>query len=102
MSLRTIQSLLPFALILISVDLYAVETSNPWDGPLTNLLNALTGNVARILGAVSIILVGFGLAYSEGGHMMRKALFVVFGLSIAFNATSWGLAFFGFAGGVLI
>jgi type IV secretion system protein VirB2 len=34
--------------------------------------------------------------------MMRKALWVVLGLAIAFNATSWGLGFLGFSGGVLV
>jgi len=33
---------------------------------------------------------------------MKKALWVAMGLSIAFNATSWGLSFFGFSGGLLV
>ena len=31
--------------------------------------------------------------------MMRKALWVVLGLAIAFNAVSWGLGFLGYSGG---
>jgi hypothetical protein len=34
--------------------------------------------------------------------MMRKALWVVLGLAIAFNAVSWGLGFLGFSGGLLV
>jgi type IV secretion system protein VirB2 len=74
----------------------------PWEGPLNQLLMSLQGPVARVIGACSIIGLGVGLAFSEGGSMMRKALFVVLGLAIAFNATSWGLGFLGFSGGVLV
>jgi type IV secretion system protein VirB2 len=74
----------------------------PWEGPLNQLLNSLQGPVARVIGAAAIIGLGVGLAFSEGGSMMRKALWVVLGLAIAFNATSWGLGFLGFSGGVLV
>ena len=74
----------------------------PWEGPLDQLLTSLTGPVARVIGAIGIIGLGIGIAFSEGGSMMRKALFVVLGLTIAFNAMSWGLSFLGFAGGLLV
>ena len=51
---------------------------------------------------VAIIGLGVGIAFSEGGSMMRKALWVVLGLAIAFNAVSWGLGFLGFSGGLLV
>src|SRR5215471_12867247 len=69
----------------------------PWEGPLDQLLTSLTGPVARVIGAIAIIGLGIGIAFSEGGSMMRKALFVVLGLTIAFNALSWGLSFLGYA-----
>jgi type IV secretion system protein VirB2 len=74
----------------------------PWEGPLNMLLQSLQGPVARAAGAAAIIGLGVGLAFSEGGSMMRKGLWVVLGLAIAFNATSWGLGFLGFSGGVLV
>jgi type IV secretion system protein TrbC len=74
----------------------------PWEGPLQQLLNSLTGPVSQVIGAVAIIGLGVGLAFSEGGSMMRKALWVVLGLAIAFNAVSWGLGFLGFSGGLLV
>lgn len=74
----------------------------PWEGPLNQLLDSLTGPVSRVIGAVAIIGLGVGLAFSEGGSMMRKALWVVLGLAIAFNAVSWGLGFLGFSGGLLV
>jgi type IV secretion system protein TrbC len=74
----------------------------PWEGPLQQLLDSLTGPVSRVVGAVAIIGLGIGIAFSEGGSMMRKALWVVLGLAIAFNAVSWGLGFLGFSGGLLV
>jgi type IV secretory pathway VirB2 component (pilin) len=74
----------------------------PWEGPLQQLLDSLTGPVSRVIGAVAIIGLGLGIAFSEGGSMMRKALWVVLGLAIAFNAVSWGLGFLGFSGGLLV
>jgi type IV secretion system protein VirB2 len=74
----------------------------PWEGPLNQLLDSLTGPVSRVVGAVAIIGLGIGIAFSEGGSMMRKALWVVLGLAIAFNAVSWGLGFLGFSGGLLV
>jgi type IV secretion system protein VirB2 len=74
----------------------------PWEGPLNQLLDSLTGPVSRVVGAVAIIGLGVGIAFSEGGSMMRKALWVVLGLAIAFNAVTWGLGFLGFSGGLLV
>lgn len=74
----------------------------PWEGPLQQLLTSLTGPVSQVIGAVAIIGLGVGIAFSEGGSMMRKALWVVLGLAIAFNAVSWGLGFLGYSGGLLV
>ena len=74
----------------------------PWEGPLNQLLTSLTGPVARVIGAVGIFGLGIGIAFSDGGSMMRKALWVVLGLAIAFNAMSWGLGFMGFSGGLVV
>src|SRR5258707_3516138 len=74
----------------------------PWEGPLQQLLTSLTGPVSQVVGAVAIIGLGIGIAFSEGGSMMRKALSVGMGLAIAFNAVSWGLGFLGYSGGLLV
>lgn len=86
--------------VIISVPVYASSAGMPWETPLNALLDSLTGPVSRVLGAVSIIGLGIGIAFSDGGGMMRKALWVVMGLAIAFNALSWGLGFMGFGGGL--
>jgi type IV secretion system protein VirB2 len=74
----------------------------PWEGPLDRLATSLQGPVARVAGIVAIVLVGLGFAFSEGGSGMRKVLWVVAGLTIAFNAARWALPFLGFSGGVLV
>lgn len=74
----------------------------PWEGPMDQVFQSIQGPVARILGALAIVFTGIGVAFSEGGGLMKKALWVLFGLSIAFSAVSWGLPLLGFSGGVLI
>ena len=80
----------------------AAANNMPWEGPIQNLLNSITGPVARAAGVIAITGMGLYLAFSEGGGAMRKALGIVFGLSIAFAAAQWGLVFFGFAGGLAV
>ncbi|TCD46906.1 TrbC/VirB2 family protein [Chlorobium sp. N1] len=89
-------------LLLATHPVFASSTGMPWETPLNQLLDSLTGPVSRVLGAVAIVGLGIGVAFSEGGGMMRKALWVVMGLAIAFNALTWGLSFMGFGGGVII
>ncbi len=77
----------------------ASGTGMPWEGPLQQILNSLTGPVAQALGALAVLATGIGMAMSEGGSSMKKFLMVLFGLSIAFSATTFFLPLFGFAGG---
>jgi len=85
--------------IIIPVLAHASGSGMPWEGPLQAILDSISGPVAKVIGVLAIVLTGLGLAFGEGGGLMRKALSIVFGLSIAFSATSFGLSFFGFAGG---
>jgi type IV secretory pathway VirB2 component (pilin) len=93
---------LSIALLMMANVAFATSTGMPWEAPLNQLLDSLTGPVSRVLGAAAIIGLGIGIAFSEGGGMMRKALWVVMGLAIAFNALTWGLSFMGFGGGLLV
>ena len=70
----------------------------PWEGPLNQVLASFTGPVAKALCILSIVLIGFGFAFSEGGGM-RRVLGLLLGVSIAVTATSFGVTFFGFDGG---
>jgi len=96
-----IVSLLALA-TLASRTAYASSAGMPWEGPLNKLVSSLTGPVAKAVGVFAIVAVGFGMAFSEGGSGMRKALWLVLGLAIAFSAATWGLSFMGFSGGLAV
>jgi type IV secretion system protein VirB2 len=71
----------------------------PWEGPITSVLNSLTGPVAQALCILAVVALGFGLAFSEGGSMMRRSLGILFGCSIAVTAVTFATTFFGFTAG---
>jgi len=81
---------------------YAAGSSMPWEAPLTKILKSIEGPVAKIFGTIVIIMTGLGLAFGDAGGGVRKLIQIVFGLSIAFTATSFFLSFFKFGGGALI
>jgi type IV secretion system protein VirB2 len=96
-------ALLVTALLLQAVAIaHAAAAGMPWDNAFNQILSALTGSVAHVIGVVAIFATGVGMAFSEGGSMMRKALWVVLGLTIAFNASTWGLSFLGLGGGLVV
>ncbi len=88
------------AMALVPSAAFAAGTNMPWEGPLDQIVQSLTGPVAKGLGVLAIVSVGFAFAFSEGGSTLRRVLGVVLGLSIAFAAAQFGLTFFGFAGGL--
>ena len=81
---------------------HAAGSSMPWEGPLTSILKSIEGPVAKIFGTIAIIMTGIGLAFGDAGGGMRNLIKIVFGLSIAFTATSFFLSFFSFSGGAVI
>lgn len=93
-------ALIAALLVLVGGTALAASAGMPWEGPLNQLLMSLTGPVAKAVGVFSIVGLGFGIAFSEGGSGVRKALWVVLGLAIAFSATSFFLGFMGFSGGL--
>ena len=62
----------------------------------------LVGTVAKMVAVVVIIGTGLSLAFGDMSGGFRRLVQVVFGLSIAFAATSFFLSFFSFAGGAVI
>ena len=100
---RTVQVAACLALgILITGPAYAAGSGMPWEGPLDQILLSIEGPVARIVSVIIITLTGLTLAFGETSGGMRKLIQIVFGLSIAFAATSFFLTFFSFGGGALI
>jgi type IV secretion system protein TrbC len=87
-------------LFLVPGSAFASGSGMPWEGPLQKILDSITGPTAKIAGVIAICITGLALAFGEGGGLLRKILGIVFGLAIAFSASSWGLDFFGYGGGL--
>jgi type IV secretion system protein VirB2 len=81
---------------------YAAGSGMPWEAPLQRILESIEGPVAKVIAVVIIIVTGLSLAFGDMGGGLRRLMQIVFGLSIAFAATSFFLSFFSFAGGALI
>ncbi len=81
---------------------YAAGSSMPWEAPLQKVLESIEGPVAKIVAVIIIIVTGLTLAFGDAGGGFRKLIQIVFGLSIAFAASSFFLSFFSFGGGALI
>jgi type IV secretion system protein VirB2 len=80
----------------------AAGSSMPWEGPLESILESVQGPVARIVAVIIIITTGLALAFGDTGGGFRKLVQIVFGLSIAFAASSFFLSFFSFSGGAVV
>ena len=66
------------------------------------ILDSVQGPVAKIIAVIIIITTGLTLAFGETSGGIRRLIQIVFGLSIAFAASSFFLTFFSFGGGALI
>jgi type IV secretion system protein VirB2 len=80
----------------------AAGSNMPWEAPLQSVLESIEGPVARIVAVIIIIVTGLSLAFGDTAGGFRRLIQIVFGLSIAFAATSFFLAFFSFGGGALV
>jgi type IV secretion system protein TrbC len=99
----TVMSWSVSALAVIVVDAAnAAGSGMPWEAPLQRILESIEGPVAKVVAVVIIIVTGLSLAFGDMGGGLRRLIQIVFGLSIAFAATSFFLSFFSFAGGALI
>jgi type IV secretory pathway VirB2 component (pilin) len=81
---------------------HAAGTGMPWEQPLQQVLDSVQGPVAKIMAVAVIVLTGLTLAFGETAGGFRRLIQIVFGLSIAFAASSFFLSFFSFGGGALI
>lgn len=80
----------------------AAGSGMPWEQPLQQVLESVQGPVAKIVAVIVIIVTGLTLAFGESSGGFRRLIQIVFGLSIAFAASSFFLSFFSFGGGALI
>ncbi len=81
---------------------HAAGSGMPWEAPLQRILESVQGPVAKIVAVIIIILTGLTLAFGESSGGFRRLIQIVFGLSIAFAASSFFLSFFSFGGGALL
>lgn len=81
---------------------HAAGSSMPWEAPLQAILESIEGPVAKIIAVMIIIITGLTLAFGDTSGGARKLIQIVFGLSIAFAASSFFLSFFSFGGGAVI
>jgi type IV secretion system protein VirB2 len=88
--------------LLLTAPAYAAGSGMPWEQPLQQVLLSVEGPVAKIVAVIIIILTGLTLAFGETAGGFRRLIQIIFGLSIAFAASSFFLSFFSFGGGALI
>jgi len=94
--------MLAVLLMLLAGAAQAAGSSMPWEGPLQSILESIQGPVARIVAVIIIIATGLALAFGDTSGGFRKLIQIVFGLSIAFAASSFFLSFFSFSGGAVV
>lgn len=80
----------------------AAGSSMPWEAPLQSILDSIQGPVAKIVAVIIIIVTGLSLAFGDTSGGFRRLIQIVFGVSIAFAASSFFLTFFSFAGGAVV
>jgi type IV secretion system protein TrbC len=80
----------------------AAGSGMPWEAPLERILQSVQGPVTKIIAVIIITMTGLSLAFGDTSGGFRKMVQVVFGLSIAFAATSFFLSFFSFGGGGVV
>jgi len=86
----------------IAATAQAAGSGMPWEEPLQQVLESVQGPVAKIVAVIIIIVTGLTLAFGETAGGFRRLIQIIFGLSIAFAASSFFLSFFSFGGGALI
>jgi type IV secretory pathway VirB2 component (pilin) len=89
-------------LVAIGQEAHAAGSGLPWEAPLERILESIEGPVAKVIAVLIIIVTGLSLAFGDMSGGFRRLIQIVFGLTIAFAATSFFLTFFSFAGGALI
>ena len=87
---------------LVTAPAFAAGSNMPWEQPLNQILESVQGPVAKVISVIIIVITGLTLAFGETSGGFRRLIQIVFGLSIAFAASSFFLSFFQFGGGALV
>jgi type IV secretion system protein TrbC len=100
---RNARPWLPLLLMcLAATAAHAAGSNMPWEAPLQSILDSIQGPVAKIIAVIVIIVTGLTLAFGDSSGGFRRLIQIVFGLSIAFAASSFFLSFFSFSGGAVV
>jgi type IV secretion system protein TrbC len=97
-----IASLAAAALFAATAPALAAGSNMPWEQPLQQILQSIEGPVSKIIAVIIIIVTGLTLAFGDTAGGFRRLIQIVFGLTIAFAASSFFLSFFSFGGGALV
>jgi type IV secretion system protein TrbC len=97
-----IAALAAAGLLVATAPALAAGSNMPWEQPLQQILQSIEGPVTKVIAVIVIITTGLSLAFGDAGGGFRRLIQIVFGLSIAFAASSFFLSFFSFGGGALI
>ena len=87
---------------ILSTPALAAGSNMPWEQPLQQILQSIEGPVSKIVAVIIIIVTGLTLAFGDTAGGFRRLIQIVFGLSIAFAASSFFVSFFSFSGGALV
>lgn len=90
------------AYLALTASVQAAGSNMPWEAPLQAILESIEGPVAKIIAVIIIIITGLTLAFGDSSGGFRRLIQIVFGISIAFAASSFFLSFFQFGGGALV
>ena len=99
---RTARAVLFAGVTSLSARAWAAGSGMPWEEPLQKVLDSVQGPVAKIVAVIIIITTGLTLAFGETAGGFRRLIQIIFGLSIAFAASSFFLSFFSFGGGAML
>lgn len=67
----------------------AMATAMPWDGPLQDFRDNLTGPTATSVAAIVFVIAGLLIAFGEVNGILGTVLRIALGLSFALMATTW-------------
>jgi type IV secretory pathway VirB2 component (pilin) len=88
--------------LLYTAPAWAGGSGMPWEAPLQSIVDSVQGPVAKVIGVIIIVITGLTLAFGDTSGGFRRLIQIVFGLSVAFAASSFFLSFFSFGGGALV
>ncbi|MCJ8352296.1 TrbC/VirB2 family protein [Moritella sp.] len=79
-----------FVILLLFPDLaHASSTGMPWEGPLTKLVNSITGPVAFGISVLALVASVAGLVFGgELSGLIKNMLFLALGISVIVFATN--------------